>query len=81
MSDRFLCPTFSRHLFSLLRGIDKQLSKLFGVSNPQTPASRRNTHHSSPKYCPSSPTAMALFRLRLPIASRKQRLKMLLKTS
>ncbi|MHC5674431.1 hypothetical protein [Nostoc sp.] len=57
------------------------MGKLFGVSNPQTPASRRDTHHSCPKYCPSSPTAMALFRLRQAIASHKQRLKMLLKTS
>ncbi|MFN6488168.1 hypothetical protein [Nostoc sp. DedQUE02] len=42
-------------------------------------------HHATtlinrcPKYCPSPPTAMALFRLRLAIASRKQRRKMLLK--
>ncbi|MCW5318096.1 hypothetical protein GTQ43_31365 [Nostoc sp. KVJ3] len=40
--------------------------------DPQTPASRRDAHHSCPKYCSSSPTA---------IASRKQRRKMLLKTS
>ncbi|MEJ6486702.1 hypothetical protein N0Y54_36500 [Nostoc punctiforme UO1] len=28
----------------------------------QTPVSRRDAHHSCPKYCLSPPTAMALFR-------------------
>jgi hypothetical protein len=52
-SDRFLCPTFSRHPLSPLRRIDKQLSKfvIFTFSNSSI----------TPQHLPLLPKVLPIF--------------------
>ncbi|MDZ8135814.1 MAG: hypothetical protein RM049_11000 [Nostoc sp. DedQUE04] len=45
-SDRFLCPTRSRHPLSLMRRICHQLEQICQVLRLQIPASLRNAHQS-----------------------------------
>ncbi|MEJ6487737.1 hypothetical protein N0Y54_41955 [Nostoc punctiforme UO1] len=62
----------SRHPFSPLRDMCHPLSKLLTVKILKLQHHATTLINRCPKYCPSPPTAMALFRLRLAIARCKE---------